>query len=220
MPARARTQPEESSSAADRRRDVLEATLRLIARGGVDAVRYRDVAEAARVPLGTVSYHFASREVLIREAFNHFLADNTRALTSIRARFAAERLDEVADYLTEIIRADFVDPQRRVLAEYELIVYAARDPAVADALATWERAMVAELAPALEGFGVPRPVATARTLIEIVRGFQLVRLARRGEEASSDLEDLRRRLHDVLAALTKREKPRKGTSHAEDHGAR
>jgi DNA-binding transcriptional regulator YbjK len=187
-----------------RRREILAAVLRLIARAGVDGVRYREVAVEAGAPLGTVQYHFASREALLRAAFAHFLDENTRGLLALRRRFDARRLEDVADYLVATIRADFADPESPVLAEYELILYAARDPEVAAALERWERAMAGELAPALEELGAREPTALARTLIEIVRGFQLVHLGRRRSGAGADLRDLRRRLRDVLRAAAAR----------------
>lgn len=176
---------------------ILDATLRVIAAEGVDAVRYRRVAEAAGVPLGTVSYHFTTREELIRAAFSHFLRRNTESLAQQRARFTGESLDEVAAFLADLVRADFGDPQRRYLAEYELVVYAARDPAIAAALEAWDRARCSELALVLERLGVARPNAAARTAIDVVRGFQLASLGRKPPE----LEDLRRRLGEVLRAL-------------------
>lgn len=55
-------------SQAARRRRVLDATLRLAADGGFDAVQMRDVAAAADVALGTVYRYFSSKERLLLEA--------------------------------------------------------------------------------------------------------------------------------------------------------
>jgi len=55
-------------SQAARRRRVLDATLRLAAGGGFDAVQMRDVAAAADVALGTVYRYFSSKERLLLEA--------------------------------------------------------------------------------------------------------------------------------------------------------
>ena len=56
----------------ERKTQMLNATLRLIAAGGVDSVTHRRVAEAAGVPLGSTTYHFESREHLLQEAFEHY----------------------------------------------------------------------------------------------------------------------------------------------------
>jgi AcrR family transcriptional regulator len=55
-------------SQAARRRRVLDATLRLAADGGFEAVQMRDVAAVADVALGTVYRYFSSKERLLLEA--------------------------------------------------------------------------------------------------------------------------------------------------------
>jgi AcrR family transcriptional regulator len=62
-------------SQAARRRRVLDATLRLAAEGGFDAVQMRDVAAAADVALGTVYRYFSSKERLLLEAMAEQQAD-------------------------------------------------------------------------------------------------------------------------------------------------
>jgi AcrR family transcriptional regulator len=67
-------------SQAARRRRVLDATLRLAADGGFDAVQMRDVAAAADVALGTVYRYFSSKERLLLEAMAEQQADLRRYL--------------------------------------------------------------------------------------------------------------------------------------------
>src|SRR3954467_6992747 len=64
-----------AKSQAARRRRVLDATLRLAAEGGFDAVQMRDVASAADVALGTVYRYFTSKERLLLEAMAEQQAD-------------------------------------------------------------------------------------------------------------------------------------------------
>jgi DNA-binding transcriptional regulator YbjK len=182
----------------DRRAEILDATLALIAGGGIDAIRYRDVATQAGVPLGTVSYHFAARPALLEATFRHFFARNTELLLGLGARAPRGRREDVAAFLCELIRIDFADPERRVLAEYELILYAGRHPDLAAVLAGWDRMMVAELAPALEALDIANPIATARTLTEMLRGFELVNLGRTLAEIEEPLADFGRRVSALL----------------------
>lgn len=175
---------------------IIEATLRVIAKGGVDAVRYRDVAREANVPLGTVSYHFNARKDLIDAAFESFLDESRASLAAIRARLPAGTLDELAELLTALARAYLAD-RTRCLAEYELMVYAAREPELSESLATWDRTRRSELALVLERLGVARPNAAAQTMIDVIRGFQLSNLGRE----HPDFEGLQARLRDVLVAL-------------------
>jgi DNA-binding transcriptional regulator YbjK len=149
------------------------------------------------VALGSTTYYFASREELVREAFRYYLAEVTSSLASLERESAIERAADVAEALIELARREFADPAL-VLAEYELILYAARDPVLAQDFNAYERGLEAQLAGPLERLGAERPVDAARTVIGLMRGFELERLTRPNTSA----EDLRRRLEFVVCALT------------------
>lgn len=177
---------------------ILDATLRLIARSGIDAVRYREVANESGIPLGTISYQYPSREELIRSAFRHFLTENE---SSLRKSAMGERLREprdVAKLIADILQAEFSVRGRPHMAEFELLVYAARDPQMTELLEEWDRRLTAELGAILEGVGIPSPFATAETLLELSRGFLLVRLG----QAKPNFSDLRLRIERVLQGLS------------------
>ena len=65
-----------------RRQALLEATLRLIQRDGVRAVRHRAVAQEAQVPLAATTYYFKDINELISDAFTLFAE---QSLTENRA---------------------------------------------------------------------------------------------------------------------------------------
>jgi len=192
-----RPAPPTLPQAERRRRAILDATLRVISAGGVDAVTHRRVAAEADVALGSTTYYFASREELVREAFRYYLAEVTTALASLERESPIERAADVAEALIELARREFADPAL-VLAEYELILYAARDPVLAQDFNAYERGLEAQLAGPLERLGAERPVEAARTVIGLMRGFELERLTRPHTSA----EELRRRLEFVVCALT------------------
>ena len=192
-----RPAPPTLPQAERRRRAILDATLRVISAGGVDAVTHRRVAAEADVALGSTTYYFASREELVREAFRYYLAEVSSALASLERESPIERAADVAEALIELARREFADPAL-VLAEYELILYAARDPVLAQDFNAYERGLEAQLAGPLERLGADRPVDAARTVIGLMRGFELERLTR----PTTSAEDLRRRLEFVVCALT------------------
>lgn len=176
---------------------ILEATLRVIRAGGVHAVRYREVAAESGVALGTISYQFPSREGLVRAAFTHFLDESTRTLRTFAETRTPKAPQELAPFLAALLEADFQDERRLYLAEYELLVYAARDPEIANALAAWDRATVAEFGQLVEGAGVPSPFATARLLMDVIRGFQLASLG----SPAPDFAGFQERVTRVVLAL-------------------
>jgi len=189
------------ASRDERKFAILDATLRVIADGGVDAVRARRVAAEASVPLGSVSYWFDSRTALIRGAFTHFLEINTRFMEGLLEQHPVGCADDLVQLMVAMVEQEFAD-RTRVLAEYELILAAGRDQALAEAFEAWEARPRAELAALLAALGSPSPDDDARTLIEFVRGHELVTLTR----SAPDLDDLARRLGALLDALLARQR--------------
>lgn len=57
--------------ASERRAELVDAAVRVIAAHGVDGATTRKIADAAGAPLATLHYCFASKEVLFAEVFDH-----------------------------------------------------------------------------------------------------------------------------------------------------
>ena len=55
-----------------RRDRIINACLDVIAETGVAGTSHRKVAEAADVPLGSMTYHFSGMNELLHEAFSRF----------------------------------------------------------------------------------------------------------------------------------------------------
>jgi TetR/AcrR family transcriptional regulator, regulator of biofilm formation and stress response len=176
---------------------ILQATLGVIVKGGVAAVTYREVAAAAGVALGTISYKFTTREALLRAAFEYFLTQSAAALRAFSASARVKTVEELAALITAIIRAEVQDPSRARIAEYELLLAATRDEQLAHALAEWDRTLVAELGALVEQVGGTAPFATALTILELTRGFQLTALS----EREPNFDELERRVARLLLAF-------------------
>jgi len=187
----------DAAATHDRRRDILQATARVIAAEGLEAVTHRRVADEAAVPLGSTTYYFASRDDLVREAFRHYAAETLATLARIEREHPRRTAADLVDLLVEIARREFTAPDM-VRVEYELILRGARDELLARDVAAYERDLAARLAEGLERLGAPQPFDAARSVLALFRGFELERLTR----PDADLEDLRRRLLAVVTALT------------------
>jgi DNA-binding transcriptional regulator YbjK len=185
------------SSAEARRKEILEAALHIVADGGPDAITFRRVADRAQVPLGSLTYYFDSREDLLREAFRLYLSEAIAFISDVEDEKRPHTPSGIIELVLEIVRREFSDNPTIVRVEYELILYAARDPALAREFNAYERWMEARLTAALEELGATRPVDAARTIIDVVRGFEIERLTHTGAQ----LEDLKRRLSLVIEAL-------------------
>ena len=188
-----------------RREAILDAALALIAERGTEQLTHRSVADHAGVALGSTTYYFASRDDLVREAFRRYVVRALALLGEIAGEAQPRNAAELVDLLVEIARRETsVDWRGTVVVEHELMLRAARDPELAADFHRYERALASGLAEALESLGAPQPFDAARTLIALVRGFELDALTRPG----ADPDDLRRRLAPVVALALHRPHPR------------
>lgn len=124
-----------------RRRALLEATLRVVAGGGTTGVTQRAVAAEAGVPPSAVLYYFASVDELL-----------VAALTAVNDRHV-DRLGAVAGLadLVAMVGEWAVQDRMAAVAEYELLLLAARRDDLRDELHRWDRALAevaARLVPA------------------------------------------------------------------------
>jgi AcrR family transcriptional regulator len=190
-----RKQPPSRGSA---REAILEATLKIIASHGIDAVTHRRVAEEAGVSPGSTTHHFASREELLREAFRFYLQHADRFLMAIDEELrvsVSNPLERARRFATEIIRREFIHPGEGLIrAEHEMLLFASTDSQLAAHVRAWDARWVGHVAGDLEAGGVPRAVETARTVMNLIRGYELERLL------NPQLEDdeFERRLASIL----------------------
>jgi DNA-binding transcriptional regulator YbjK len=194
MTSTAESDPSGHGTARER---IVAATLGIIAEDGLDAVRHRRVAERAAVSLGSTSYHFESRDDLIEAAFLQFLVHATAVLDGLFPT-SPPALGEghvVVDLLVDLIDREFQNPSR-VLAEYEMILYAARHESVAAEFRRWEAAHARALSELFAAVGVERHDDAAHTVIALVRGIELQRVS--SPNASIDV---RQRIGDVVTGL-------------------
>jgi DNA-binding transcriptional regulator YbjK len=159
----------------ERRERILRATLTVIADSGIAAVTHRRVAEEAGVPLGSLTYWFATKDDLLREALRRFVDEEAE-----RLREVAEALEAGADPPTvaarfaEILEAGSGDDQ---VAQFELYLEAARNPALRDIAAESFRAYEDVATAALRAVGLPDPAGAAPLFVSLADGLGLRRQA-------------------------------------------
>ena len=110
-----------------RRREILEATLRLIGEGGVKGVTHRAVAREANVALASTTYYFDSKSVLVEEALELMIArsiEDVRRFTTCPPQISR---DELIDRIAGFADGQVNDPNAFVLAQYELMLESGRD---------------------------------------------------------------------------------------------
>ncbi|GAA4779432.1 TetR family transcriptional regulator [Actinomycetospora chlora] len=122
-----------------RRRQLREATIAVISRGGVAAVTQRAVAAEARLTPSLVSYHFPTVDDLLSATLAGVNDSYVAALE--RCARAADPVAALAELVATSARGHAVD------AEYELFLQAGRRPALRAEWARWTGALDALLAP-------------------------------------------------------------------------
>ncbi|WP_300299935.1 TetR/AcrR family transcriptional regulator [Ferrovibrio sp.] len=143
-----------------RQRPLMEATLRLIGRRGLDGVTHRAVAAEAKTSLGAVTHHFRSRDALIEAALRHALARETGRLRALALGLQdkAINVDAWIESLVVWYDRELKADAEMHIACYEAFLAAARTPhyrlVVEEWFETWRRS--AQLALAAAGSSDPR----------------------------------------------------------------
>jgi TetR/AcrR family transcriptional regulator, regulator of biofilm formation and stress response len=161
-----------SAATAQRRYDpgrrdrIINACLDVIAQNGVAGTSHRKVADAADVPLGSMTYHFAGMHDLLHEAFSRYALDASEQFAARMA--AAPDVDTARRAIADAISDNAHGSQRDLVLTQELYTLAAREPALRDINHAW----MARSRLTLESFFDP---TTARILDALVEGLSIHR---------------------------------------------
>jgi DNA-binding transcriptional regulator YbjK len=198
--ARRRAPRTRAEQRAERRRAIIDAALRIIASRGLPAVTHRTVAREAGVPLAATTYYFASKDEILSEALESLAAvevDRLEALTATVAAATPSRA-ELAAALGEALIPEPADAERTWLAQFEIYVEAARNPALRPAVIRWREAFVELAASALRAIGAPDPERRAAIAVAAINGILLDRLRGVGENPEATMAA---HLDDLFALL-------------------
>lgn len=166
-----------AARSAPTRQRIIAAVLHIIGQDGVAAVTNRRIAKEAGVSLGSVTYHFETQHELLRESLLHFVRAETRRFTELADRYQGEGIDIAGAASLAGQVAGGIPFGSEHIATFELYVQAGRDErlreAASEAFSAYDRLAVQ----ILTGLGVPDAEAYAATIVALVMGLQLRRLA-------------------------------------------
>jgi DNA-binding transcriptional regulator YbjK len=126
-----------------RRERVLDAALDVLVDEGVAGITHRKVAARADVPLGSVTYHFATLTDLCAQAFARYVEQRTAEYEALFTQVASR--DDLVDVLVELVEAG-PSRHRSAVLGFELHLAALRDPALRALTGRWTRSSRAVLA--------------------------------------------------------------------------
>jgi AcrR family transcriptional regulator len=121
----------------DRRKTLLDAAVRVLASQGARGLTHRAIDAEARVPTGTTSNYFRSRDALVVGLFDR-ISERLTPDPAVHAQLAKRRPSRelFADYIRDIVTR--LTTERDVtLALLELRLESSRSPEVAERLRTW-----------------------------------------------------------------------------------
>ncbi|MGW4094447.1 TetR/AcrR family transcriptional regulator [Nocardia sp. NPDC004750] len=121
-----------------RKQELIDATLRVVARDGLAGVSHRTVSREAGQPATAAAYYFAGIDDLLNAALTACMDQDAE-----RMRRLAEAADGGADSLRTLaeLMAEVAARPDRLLAEYELYLLAARDRALRGPTHRWMAAV-------------------------------------------------------------------------------
>jgi AcrR family transcriptional regulator len=186
--------------ATERRQQLIEAAVRLMARDGMDAATLRAIAKEAGAPLATVHYCFTDKDELMSAASEHWLGELVGSMTGdvISQGGLRATVKEMADQWW----ADLERNPANVLAQHELDLWAIRGTehqALAKSIyPRYVQALTSVFTRALHSAGeqssIP-PELLARAFLAILDGASFQYLANPESRKARDL------LHLLIDAL-------------------
>jgi TetR/AcrR family transcriptional regulator, regulator of biofilm formation and stress response len=118
--------PVNSKRRNPRRKEILEATLRVIGERGVSGATHRAIAQEAGVALASTTYYFDSKDALVEEALElmieRSIEDVRRHTTGPPEITRAELIDRIVGFADTQVN----DRNAFLLAQYELMLEAGR----------------------------------------------------------------------------------------------
>jgi DNA-binding transcriptional regulator YbjK len=183
----------------DRRTEILDGALGVLAEQGMRGLTHRAVDTAAGLPQGSTSYYFRSRSALVAGCVARLL--ELDLLVEVPAVAGAPPdVDVVAGVLAAVGVAMAVDQRHRTLARYELSLAAVRDPDLRAELVRGGDTIRRLGAATLGALGADDPQGAADEVAAVLDGLVLSALVRGPQEPAALADRLRPVLGRVLRA--------------------
>jgi TetR/AcrR family transcriptional regulator, regulator of biofilm formation and stress response len=175
---------------------IIEATICLIGREGVDGVTHRAVAREAGVSLSSTTYHFASKDEIVSAALQRVASVEIERIARDAERLVGDPdvpsiARALAGWLTEQVRGEGL---LRVRAGYHLQLEAARRPELQAIHVAWGEAVQDLAQRVLRAAGSPNPRTDAAILASAIDGLRL-------EEVTTPRPNFERRMRPVIERL-------------------
>lgn len=199
-----------------RRKEILDAALRIVAREGIRGVKHRAVAKEANVPLASTTYYFKDIEELISDAFMLFAEKSLQVLdlfygelhnlvsnynikeihknVEVRDTFVTSLVDMGAGY----IKAQVKFRRQDLLAEMAFLLEAVRDERLKPLARDYRGVWYSRLTEFLVMTKTPAPKEDAMLIISAVQGLLYEGIINDGEIDDVKIKSILRRAIHIL----------------------
>ena len=189
----------------DRRSDLADTGLRVIARDGLRGLTHRAVDAAAGLPLGSTSYYFRTREALVVACVDRLVVLDLAELAATGMADSHVPLLDLAAIGARLTWHWLHEDAHRHLARYELLLEARRRPQLREALVQAGEALRAGMTAMLAAQGVGDAERKARSLVACIDGMLFDQLVGAGSVRPLSYDDLLAWSTDLVRAVLRPE---------------
>lgn len=154
-----------------RRAAITEAALAVIARVGPDGLTHRLVAAEAELPLAATTYWFASKEDMVRAAFQHAADRDLIYVETLRAASRDWTAGTLAEHLADFVEESCTKRRENVVVDCALWLEALRRPELRPIAQQWLDAYNDVMAGILRHVGAPGTTDDAALLGSLIDGI-------------------------------------------------
>jgi AcrR family transcriptional regulator len=187
------------TQATNRRDELCDAAITVIARSGLRGLTHRAVDQAAGVAEGSTSYYFRTRLALLTGVTERLLAVDLADTPEPRS---PATLDQVARLAALTVEHWTGAGRDRMLARYEISLESLRSPSLREAFLAAGVSLRARTVDFFAALGVADADRKGRDFVAIVDGLIYDQLAGAGGVRSTD--EIERTVRETLTGLTDR----------------
>lgn len=177
-------------TAQDRKTQILDATILLLAEQGLDGVTHRAVDQSAGLPQGSTSYYFSKKLPLLLAASEHLAGILEKDCDELQVAFsdlvAKEGMDAAVRFVADEL-VSFTDTSRHLfLARVELTLASARREDMAEVAARLTSAARRPLVFFLELISEQKSEGAVETCAGLIDGISLMYATGQGPKPTVD----------------------------------
>ena len=171
----------------DRRKALIDAVVRLLAREGAKGVTHRAVAREAGASHGLVRYYFKTSDDMMSAALKSFMERQVAATVALSSQVPPGQGDMIWHLAAAYLSNRLEYGREGEIARYELFLHATRNEALRPALEEWAEVYLSLFETEYQARGLNDARGRAVRILYIINGMMLHQLATPMENFEKDV---------------------------------